>query len=67
MGGICSAEDAVEFLLAGASAVAVGTASFVSPTAALDVLGGIEGYMREHDIRDVNRLIGGLIIDNPDH
>jgi dihydroorotate dehydrogenase (NAD+) catalytic subunit len=67
MGGICSAEDAVEFLLAGASAVAVGTASFVSPTAALDVLGGIEGYMREHDIQDVNRLIGGLIIDNPDH
>jgi len=56
IGGICTGEDAVEFLMAGASAVAVGTASFMNPSAALEVLGGIERYMDEYGVDDVNVL-----------
>ena len=61
MGGISTGEDAVEFLLAGATAVAVGTASFSHPCAALDVVEGIEHYCREEGVEDVKELIGGLI------
>ncbi len=57
-GGITTGEDAVEFLLAGASAVQVGTATFRNPRAALDVLEGIEAYMREEDVEDVTSLVG---------
>ncbi|AEG60579.1 dihydroorotate dehydrogenase [Desulforamulus ruminis] len=58
MGGICSWEDALEFILAGASAVAVGTANFINPRATLDVLEGIERYLLEQQIEDINELIG---------
>lgn len=58
-GGIVSGTDAVEFLLAGATAVQVGTATFRNPRAPLDVLAGIESYMRETGVRDVRDLIGG--------
>ncbi len=57
-GGITTGIDAVEFLLAGATAVQVGTASFANPRAPLDVLEGVEGYMAEHEIDDVRELIG---------
>lgn len=57
-GGCSTGADAVEFLLAGATAVQVGTATFVNPAAPMDVLMGIEAYMREHDIEDVRELIG---------
>ena len=57
-GGITTGEDAVEFLLAGASAVQVGTATFRSPRAALDVLEGIEAYMRDEGVEDVASLVG---------
>lgn len=60
MGGIQNAEDAIEFLLAGASAVAIGTANFVNPRATIDVLEGIEKYMRENGIDDVSDLIGAV-------
>lgn len=60
MGGIMDGEDAVEFMLAGATAVAVGTANFVNPRATLDVIGGIERYCEEQGVQDVNELIGGL-------
>ncbi|KKT47554.1 MAG: Dihydroorotate dehydrogenase [Parcubacteria group bacterium GW2011_GWC2_44_17] len=60
MGGIQTAEDAIEFLLAGASAVAIGTANFVNPRATLDVLEGIEQYMRENSVNDINDLIGAV-------
>jgi dihydroorotate dehydrogenase (NAD+) catalytic subunit len=60
MGGIATGLDAVEFLLAGATAVAVGTATFVNPTAATDVVEGIEEYCREYGIADVNDLIGAV-------
>jgi dihydroorotate dehydrogenase (NAD+) catalytic subunit len=63
MGGIISAEDAVEFLLAGASAVSVGTASLVNPTACTDIARGLESYLTENDIMCIQDLVGGLIID----
>ena len=67
MGGITTGLDAVEFMLAGATAVAVGTANFVSPGAAPKVVEEIVGFMREEGIEDINGLIGGLVIDNPDN
>ena len=56
MGGIMTAEDAIEFLLAGATAVAVGTVNFVNPSAALEISRGIEEYLVKNKIRDVNKL-----------
>ena len=61
MGGISNALDAVEFMLAGATAVAVGAASFHDPYAVTKVVDGIEEYMKKYDIDDVNSLIGGVI------
>ena len=58
MGGICNADDAMEFILAGATAVSVGTANFTNPTATIDVVNGIEDYMRRHNVSDINDLIG---------
>jgi len=60
MGGIMTARDALEFLIAGAGVVAVGTANFVNPQAALDVLEGIEDYCRRHRIYAIDDLIGSL-------
>jgi len=61
VGGIMDAADAIEFLIAGAKAVQVGTANFINPHAAMDVLEGIEEYLGNHDISDINDLIGTLI------
>jgi len=58
MGGIVSAEDALEFILAGATAVAVGTANFINPRATLEVLEGIEQYLVAHGIEDIHELVG---------
>lgn len=60
MGGISTGLDAVEFMLAGATAVAVGTANFVNPRATIDVIEGIEAYCQEMGVTDVNELIGAL-------
>lgn len=57
-GGIMRAEDAVEYLMAGASAVQVGTATFTNPRAPLDVLEGLEGWLAREGIADVRELIG---------
>ena len=57
-GGITNADDAVEFFMAGASAIEVGTASFMNPRAPMDVLEGIEKYLRENKIEDLRELIG---------
>jgi dihydroorotate dehydrogenase (NAD+) catalytic subunit len=57
-GGVTTGEDAVEYLMAGASAVQVGTATFLNPQAPLDVLEGLEAFMRDHDIDDVRELVG---------
>jgi dihydroorotate dehydrogenase (NAD+) catalytic subunit len=58
MGGIVTGEDALEFILAGASAVAVGTANFMNPQATLEVLSGIESVMAEQGVADIKDLIG---------
>ena len=60
MGGIASATDAIEFLLAGATAVEVGTYNFVDPTATIKIVEGIEDYMRQHGFSDIHQVIGAL-------
>lgn len=60
MGGICSGEDAVEFLLAGATAVSVGTANFSNPFTGKETVEGILDYMKKYQIADVNELIGAV-------
>ena len=62
MGGIFEPEDAIEFLIAGASAVAVGTANFVDPSTSLRVIQGIEDYLFEHQISSVKELVGTVQI-----
>jgi len=58
MGGISTWEDAIEFMLAGASAVSVGTANFVNPYAPLDIIAGIEAYCRQKGYKNVSELVG---------
>lgn len=58
MGGITTAEDAIEFLMAGATAVSVGTANFRNPMATVDVVNGIESFMNKHNVADIKELIG---------
>lgn len=58
MGGIATAEDALEFIMAGATAVSVGTANFINPATTLEVVDGIKAYMERHQIDDINELIG---------
>ena len=58
MGGITNANDAMEFILAGATAVSVGTANFNNPHTTIDVIEGIEDYMKRHNVEDINSLIG---------
>ena len=58
MGGIATAEDALEFLMAGATAVAVGAMNFVNPYATIEVAEGIEAYLRRHGIEDIREIIG---------
>lgn len=60
MGGICSAEDAIEFLLAGASAVSVGAANFFNPYVTEEIVRGIEAYMEQYKIEDIKELIGAV-------
>lgn len=57
-GGITNARDAIEFIMAGASAVQVGTASFTNPRAPMDVLEGIQSYLQKEKIQDIHELIG---------
>lgn len=60
MGGVMTAEDALELMLAGASAVSVGTANFTNPRATMDILEGMEDYMGRNGIADINELIGAV-------
>ena len=60
LGGIMTARDALEFLIVGARAVQVGTAHFIHPHAAIDILEGIEDYLEQHQFDDINQLIGTL-------
>ena len=58
LGGIASAADALEFLMAGAKAVEVGTANFVDPTVTIKIVEGLEDYCQRHNIQDINDIIG---------
>jgi len=60
MGGIATVDDALQFLIAGATMVAVGTASFSNPNAPMQVLEGIKDYMKETGIQDINKIIGSV-------
>ncbi len=60
MGGVMSAEDALELMLAGASVVAVGTANFTNPTATIDIMNDIRQFMLTEGIQDINELIGAV-------
>jgi dihydroorotate dehydrogenase (NAD+) catalytic subunit len=63
MGGIYTAEDVVEFMLAGAAAVQIGTANFTNPMSAFNIAKGLEAFCKNRNISDINSLIGGMIID----
>lgn len=60
MGGISNAEDALEFILAGASAVSIGTANFTNPYATVETVKGIEEYLKKNQMEDINTLIGAV-------
>ncbi len=60
MGGIMTAEDAMEFILAGATAVSVGTANFHDPYATAEIIQGIREYMKRHNVEDIRELIGAV-------
>lgn len=60
MGGIMTAEDAIEFILAGASAISVGTANFHNPYATAEIIQGIEAYMKKYEVEDIKELIGAV-------
>lgn len=62
MGGIMNATDAIEFLLAGAAAIQIGTANFINPAVTMEVLEGIELYMHRYGVKDVSELTGALEI-----
>ena len=60
MGGIATWEDAMEFILAGATAVSVGTANFYNPMATVEIVNGIENYMKQYGVEDIKELIGAV-------
>jgi dihydroorotate dehydrogenase (NAD+) catalytic subunit len=60
MGGIRTASDAIEFIIAGASAVAIGTATFIEPCCAVNIIEGIKQYCAHHNISDIQQLVGSL-------
>jgi dihydroorotate dehydrogenase (NAD+) catalytic subunit len=64
MGGIMDARDALEFILAGATAVQVGTANFVRPDASVRVVDGLESWLAEHGIASIRELVGALEVES---
>jgi dihydroorotate dehydrogenase (NAD+) catalytic subunit len=63
IGGIMTAADALEFIIAGATAVQVGTANFINPRVTEEIIDGIERYLIEHRIASVRELIGSMATD----
>ena len=63
IGGIMSARDALEFIIAGATAIEVGTANFVNPSATLDILEGLVRYLKDNGIARITDLVGTLRTD----
>ena len=62
IGGICTAEDALEFFIAGASAVQIGTAQFVNPSVTSEVVSGLEKYLEDHSLSAITEIVGTLEI-----
>jgi dihydroorotate dehydrogenase (NAD+) catalytic subunit len=62
MGGICNWQDAIEFILAGATAVQIGTYNFIDPAASVKIIDGIHDYLERHQIASVNDLVGKMIV-----
>ena len=60
LGGIVTAEDAIEYMLAGATAVSIGTGNFIAPDTAIKVVDGIEDYMKKYNIQDINEIVGSV-------
>ena len=60
MGGIMTAEDAIEMILAGATAISVGTANFVNPKTTMEIVDGIKNYMEKYHVNDINELVGAV-------
>ncbi|WP_434564219.1 dihydroorotate dehydrogenase [Thermoanaerobacterium thermosaccharolyticum] len=60
MGGISSAEDAIEFMIVGATAVAIGTYNFINPTCTMDILEDIKKYMNKNNVSDINQIINSI-------
>ena len=58
MGGIVKGEDAIEFMLAGASAISIGAGNFIDPYTSLNVISEIENYMEKHNIENINDVVG---------
>ena len=63
MGGITNAEDAIEFMLAGANAVAIGSSNFANPYASIDTIKGIEEYMKKHNIENISDIVGQVTMN----
>ena len=60
LGGIFSTDDALEFIIVGASAIQIGTAHFVNPRTAIEVITGIENYLKDHKMNNIQDLVGSL-------
>ncbi len=58
LGGIVTAQDAIEYMLAGARAISIGTGNFIAPDTAIKVVEGIEDYMKQYKIEDINEIVG---------
>lgn len=65
MGGIMTYEDALEFILAGATAVAIGTANFINPTVTVDIISGLGRYLEGNNMKAIKDIIGGIRCDDP--
>ena len=63
MGGIVKGEDAIEFMLAGASAISIGAGNFIDPYTSLNVISEIENYMEKHNIENINDIVGKVEIN----
>lgn len=61
IGGIMTATDAIEFIIAGATAIQIGTASFVNPTVCIEIINGIQDYLVRHEMTDIREIVGSLI------
>jgi len=59
-GGICTATDAIEFIMAGASAIQIGTANFLDPTVTIKVRDGINQWLDNHGVKDIKEIVGAV-------